>query len=397
MAINFMDDVQISTVLNAVVAQAVGKAALATVDTKDFVAVAKIGLEAGYDKLATAISQVLSRTIYSNRPYSRQFKILDTDTLQYGNHVRKVQFIDSDWDDNQAYELTDGQSIDPWEVQKPKAVQTNWYGKVTAQRWVTIYQDQLREAMKGPAEFGSFFSALTTNVQDQIEQKSEETERMTLANLIGGTVQNGVTTQIVHLVTEYNVAIGSPSPALTLTDLLSPPMYADFARWIYGRMETASKALRNRTVLYHQNPTAASPVSGYVSRHTPLTDQRLVIYGPFFDRVKSNVLSTTFNESDLSMIPHEEVTFWQNPSNPAALNLDVSFTKNDGTIDTDTFSTSLVLACLFDREAAGVTLVGEGSSVSPYNPRGKYYNMFFDFENRYYNDNFENAIVFMLD
>lgn len=397
MAINFLDDVQISTVLNAVVAQAVGKQALATVNTKDFVAVAKIGLEAGYDKLATAISQVLSRTIYSNRPYSRQLKILDSDTLQYGNHVRKVQFIDTDWSDNEAYKLTDGQSVDPWTVQKPKAVQTNFYGKVTAQRWVTIYQDQLREAMKGPAEFGTFFSALMTNVQDQIEQKSEEVERMTLANLIGGTIGNGIATQNVKLVTEYNAAIGSPSPALTLTDLLAPPMYADFARWIYGRMETASKALRNRTVLYHQNPTAASPVSGYVSRHTPLQDQKLVIYGPFFDRVKSNVLSTTFNESDLRLIEHEEVTFWQNPNSPDSININASFTKTDGTIDNAAFNSALVLAVLFDREAAGVTLVGEGSSVSPYNPRGKYYNMFFDFESRYYNDNFENCIVFTLD
>lgn len=397
MAINFMDDVQISTVLNAIVSQATGKAVPATVDTKDFVAVAKIGLEAGYDKLVTAISQVLSRTIYSNRPYDRQLRILDADTLQYGNHVRKIQFIDTDWDDNEAYKLTDGSSVDPWEVQKPKAVQTNWYGKVTAQRWITIYQDQLREAMKGPQEFGTFFSALMTHTQNQIEQKAEELERMTLANLIGGTVQGGTTEQTVHLVTEYNAAIGSPSPALTLTDLLAPPMYADFARWIYGRMETASKALRNRTVLYHQNPTAASPVSGYVSRHTPLRDQKLVIYGPFFDRVKSNVLSTTFNESDLRLIEHEEVTFWQNPQSPETIDIDASFTKNDGTIDTDPFQSDEVLAVLFDREAAGVTLVGEGSSASPYNPRGKYYNLFFDFETRYYNDNFENCLVFVLD
>ena len=43
------------------------------------------------------------------------------------------------------------------------------------------------------------------------------------------------------------------------------------------------------------------------------------------------------------------------------------------------------------------TLIGEEMSSSPYNNRGKYYNIFFDFETRYYNDNFENAIVFGLD
>lgn len=398
MAINFLDTVQISTVLNAIVAQAAGKAALAQVDTKDFVAVAKIGLEAGYDKLLTAISQVLSRTIYSNRPYTRQLRLLETDTLQYGNHVRKIQFIDSDWEDNEAYKLTNGYSKDPWEVKKPQAVQTNFYGKVTAQRFVTVYRQQLKEAMKGPEEFGSFFSALMTQMQNEIEQSREETARMTLANLIGGTLTIGATntSQVVHLVTEYNAAIGSPSPALTLSDLSAPPYFADFARWIMGKIKTTSKALRNRGVLFHQNPTAASPNSGYVSRHTPVQDQRLVLYGPFFDRVESNVLSTTFNEDDLKLMEREEVTFWQNPASPASINIDASFTKTDGTIDDVAVNTNLVLGVLFDREAAGVTQIGEEMTTSPYNNRGKYYNIFFDFETRYYNDNFENAVVFAL-
>lgn len=397
MAINFLDTVQISTVLNAVVEQAVGKAALATVNTSDFVAVAKIGLEAGYDKLATAISQVLSRTIYSNRPYNRQLRLLETDSLQYGNHVRKIQFIDSEWEDNEAYKLTDGQSVDPWEVKKPQAVQENFYGKTTAQRFITIYRDQLREAMQGPGEFGRFFSALMTQMQNEIEQSREETARMTLANLIGGTMMIGAQTpQVVHLVTEYNAAIGSPSPALTLSDLSTPTYFADFARWICGRIKTASKALRDRNVLYHQNPTSASPNSGYVAKHTPVQDQKLVVYGPFFDRVQSNVLSMTFNEGDLAMMEREEVTFWQNPLSPQTIDLGVTYTDVDGSIVTATLNNSTVLGILFDKEAAGITLIGEEMTTSPYNNRGKYYNIFFDFETRYYNDNFENAIVFSL-
>ena len=397
MAINFLDTAQISTVLNAVVAQAAGKSALAQVDTKDFVAVAKIGLEAGYDKLATAISQVLSRTIYSNRPYDAQLRILDTDTLQYGNHVRKIQFIDTDWDDNEAYKLTDGQSVDPWVVNKPKAVQTNFYGTVTAQRHYTIYRDQLRQAMQGPAEFGRFFAAVMTHMQNEIEQKTEETKRMTLVNLIGGTAGNGIASQIVHLVTEYNAEIGSPSPALTLADLQSPPYFMDFARWIFGRIDTLTKSLRNRSVLHHQNPTNASPNAGYVSRHTPLADQKLVLYGPFFDRVKSNVLSTTFNEGDLKLIEHEEVTFWQNPNSPLDINVNASYTDSAGALQTVAFTASTILGVLFDREAAGVTLVGEEMSTSPYNNAGKYYNIYYDFENRYYNDNYENCVILSLD
>lgn len=397
MAINFFDTVQISTVLNAIVAQAAGASALAQVDTKDFVAVAKVGLEAGYDKLSTAISQLLTRTIYSNRPYSEKLKIMDVDQFQYGNHIRKIQFLDSDWEDNDAYKLTNGQSIDAWEVRKPQAVQTNFYGTITAERWVTIYRDQLRQAMTGPQEFGSFFSALMTNLQDQVVMKNEECKRMTLCNLIGGTIGNGITSQNIKLVTEYNAAIGSPSPALTLTDLLDPQYFPDFARWIFGRVATAVRAMSDRTVLFHQNPTNATPVGGNVHRHTPAQDLNMVLYAPFFDRIDSNVLSTTFNDEYLKLTRHEFVNYWQNASSPESIYIDASFTKNDGTIDNAVFNSDLVLGVLFDREAAGVSLIGDDAADSVYNARGKYYNHFVSFESRYYNDNFENCIVLTLD
>lgn len=397
MAINFMDTVQIQTVLNAIVKQAAGQNALAGVNTKDFVAVAKVGLEAGYDKLVTAMSQLLSRTIYSNRPYSEKLRLMDTDTMQYGNHVRKIQFLDSDWEDNEAYKLTDGQSVDMYEVHKPKAFQDNFYGTVTAQRIATVYRDQLRQAMRGPEEFGTYYAALMTNLQDQISMKTESLKRSTLANLIGGTVTGGAAAQTIHLVTEYNAAIGSPSPALTLADLQAPDKFPDFARWIFGRLATLSKALTDRTVLFHQNPTAASPVSGYIHRHTPAGDQNIVLYSPFFDRVDANVLSTSFNDEYLKLARHEFVNFWQNPQTPQGINVECSWTKNDGTVDTAVYNSSTVLGIVFDREAAGVTLVGDELATTPYNARGKYWNIIADFEARYYNDNFENAVVLVLD
>lgn len=397
MAINTFDTVQISTILNDIVEQAAGKGSLAQIDTKDFVAVARVGLQAGYDKLNTAISQLLSRTIYSNRPYSEKLRLMDVDNFQYGNHVRKIQFLDSDWEDNDAYKLTDGQSVDAWEVKKPKAFQDNFYGAVTAMRWVTVYRDQLKQAMTGPQEFGNFFAALMTNLQDQIVMKNEETKRATLANLIGGTLSSGVPTQTIYLVSEYNAAIGSPSPALTLADLLDPQHFEDFARFCFSRITAVSRAMTDRTVLFHQNPTSASPVSGYVHRHTPVQDQRLVLLAPFFDRVNTNVLSTTFNDEYLKLIPHEFVNYWQAASDPTDLYVDASYTDNAGAIQHAVVNKKTVLGVLFDREAAGVTLIGDDEMDSVYNARGKYYNHFASFESRYYNDNFENAVVFVLE
>lgn len=397
MAVNTLTFNQLSTVLNAIVTQATGQAQPAAVNTSDFVSLARIGLQTGYDPLATAISQVMSKTIFSSRVYNRKLRFLEADAQRYGNHIRKLQEIDDTWVNDDRLTLVDGQSKDQYEVKKPKIVQTNFYGANVYEKFKTFYKDQLDSAFRSPEEFGTFLSMYVTNAQNQIEQAHEETARYTMLNLIGGTINGNNSPQIVHLVTEYNAAIGSPSPALTLNDLITPAAFPDFARWIFGRMKTASRALENRTVIYHTNPTTATPVSGYIPRHTPVQDQRLILYAPLFDRIDANVLSVTFNDEYLTLLPHEFVSYWQNPNGPETINIDAGYTDTAGAIQHAVVNNSIVLGILFDQEAAGYTVVNEWSQPTPMNARGGYYNQFWHFTDRYWNDNSENAIVFCLD
>lgn len=394
MAVNTMTVNQLSTVLNAIVNQARGAAGLSAVNTGDFVSVAKAGLEVGYDPLVTAISQVLSRTIFSNRPYNRKLRVLEADAMRYGNHARKLQVIDQPFVDDDRTKLVDGSSIDPWEVKKPSVYQTNFYGINQYEKFITIYKDQLNVAFTGPGEFNQFISMVMQNVQDQLEQAYEETARATLCNLIGGTASTGVATQQVHLVTEYNTEIGG---TYTLAQLMEPDRFADFARWIFARIKTLSKSLENRSVIYHQNPTTATPVAGNISRHTPVEDQRLVLYEPFFNRVNANVLSVSFSDRYLKTIPYEGVTFWQNIGSPQSINISAGYTDTAGAVQTATFNNATVLGILFDRDAAGYTPVNQWQAASPLNPRGGYTNIFWHVSTRYWNDNSENAVVLLLD
>ena len=99
MAANALTYNAIGTILSQVVSQATGQAAIMPTNTSEFITVANTGLQAGYDNLMGAISQVLSRTIISNRPYARHFKGLESDTIRWGNHVRKISYVDRDWED----------------------------------------------------------------------------------------------------------------------------------------------------------------------------------------------------------------------------------------------------------------------------------------------------------
>ena len=101
---------QIYTIINAINAQAKTGGALTAVDTSSFTAVAQTLLLSGYDNLISAISQVLSQTIFSHRPYTAILDILNADAQRYGNHVRKIVPLDWDAEADDRLPLTDGQS-----------------------------------------------------------------------------------------------------------------------------------------------------------------------------------------------------------------------------------------------------------------------------------------------
>ena len=140
---NILEQNQIYTILNAINAQAKTGGSLTAVDTSSFVTVAQTALLSGYDNLMGAISQVLSGTIFSHRPYDAILDILYADEKRYGNHVRKIVPLDFNAEADGRLPLTDGESVDPWIINKPKAVQFNFYGQEMYQRHYTVPKDQL--------------------------------------------------------------------------------------------------------------------------------------------------------------------------------------------------------------------------------------------------------------
>ena len=112
MAANVLTYNAIGQILNQIVTQATGKAQITPTSTSEFTAVAQTGLLAGYDNLMGAISQVLSRTIICTRPYYRKFQGLEADNIRYGNHVRKINYVDREWEDGSRLPLTTGVTVD---------------------------------------------------------------------------------------------------------------------------------------------------------------------------------------------------------------------------------------------------------------------------------------------
>lgn len=407
MAVNDMTIEQISTVLNAVVKQATGRNPdLDTTNTKNFITVAQNLLKTGYDPVMSAISQVLTRTIFAIRPYRAKFGGLYKDAQRWGNHVRKINYLDSDFEDDDRLPLTDGQAVDPWIINKPKVLQTNYYGEVAYQRHVTIFRDQLDTAMTSPSEFASFISGVMSNINDQIEQANEELDRSVIANFIGAkyTSDSG---NVIHLVTEYNDFLGleddptADPPVVnryTSVTIRDPEVYSDFIRWVYSRVKNLTDLMAERSVKFHVLPEDGSGNKLPLLRHTPADRLKMYLYSPVENQITARVLSDLYHDDKLQFSDHERVTYWQNIDHPDSINVDAVYYKAaDGSTDnTGGIVLNDIFGVLFDEDTLGVTNVNEWSQTTPLNPRGGYYNVFWHWTRRYWTDMTENGLILML-
>lgn len=393
---------QLSTVLTDIVSQATGQKALAPVNTDSFISVATTALKAGYDPLTTAISQVLSKTIFSVRPYTRKFKGLNVSNQRYGNHVRKLLTIDKPFEDDDRFTLTDEQSIDQYVVNKPKVLQTNFYGANQYQKSVTIYKDQLDCAFSSPDEFGSFVSMVMQNASDMIEQAHEETARATIGNLIAGifameTEENSETgmarangqKRAVNLIKLYNQETGKN---LAVADAFKAENFEGFVKFTFSTINTIADLMTDRNTLF------CSQLTDYpILRHTPKDRMKFYLNTDMVNKINSEVYSTVFNPDFLKMVDFETVNYWQSALSPSSVNVKPTVLKTDGTlISTTNVQLSKVVGVLFDEEAAGYTTVNQWSQPSPFNARGGYYNQFWHFTDRYWNDFTENAVIFYM-
>ena len=375
--------------LNAIISQATGKTNITAINN-NFVSVATTALGIAQDDLLNAISQVISRTIFSIRPYNRKFAGLFVDNMKWGNHVRKINIGDKDFEANVSYDLVDGQSIDADIVSKPDILQTNFYGQCVYSKHYTIFRDQLNIALQNEAEFERFYTMLVQNTMDMIEQCHENTARATICNLIGGKVK-GDTSNVIHLVTEYNDVTGLELDSDTVK---KPENFVPFYKWAFSRIKTISGLMTERSLQYHINITGHN-----IMRHTPVQNQRLYLYTPEMNNVESTIFSSVFNEQYLKMMDYEGVNFWQSIQTPMGINVQARYMLPSGIITPDSTgtATSNIFGVLMDEEAAGITTYGTRTATTPYNARGEYTNVWFHFNDRYWNDFTENAVVFLLD
>lgn len=390
MAVNTMGFEQAASLLTAITSQATGTAVLAPTDLTSFVTVGQKALSAGYEPLLGAISQVVGKTIYSSRAYEdSEFKTLSVTSQYYGGITRKLKTASLPVENSSQFALTDNTSIDMYTIRKQPVLELNFYGADEYQYHRTIYKDQVNSAFHGPQEFGDFMTMLATEAADDLTQNRESMARACINNFITGKLDasNGV----IHLLTEYNAKTGL---SLTATTVFDPANYPAFVKWMFARVEELSNMMSKRNNLYQIN------VTGYdIKHHTPRSRQKFYINAGVMSEITDRVLADTYHNNFLSLATTEKISYWQSPNAPTSVQAKPIYLQTNGTVAAaaGNVSSSVIYGVIIDEEAAGLTLLNEEMTVTPYNSRGKYWNVWSTGTWKWWNDFNEKGIVLCLD
>ena len=387
------------TLMTNIVAQATGSTSISVTDTTSFVSAGELALRTGADNVMNAISTVISRTIESVRPYRRRFDILETTPERWGGQIRKVvplymgfeETTDSNTIQNPTT-LANGNTVDMFTINAPKAIQLNFYGSQKLQKSITRFRDQLDMAFHNEQEFLAFMDAIMTEYSNEIELMIENRARLVVNNFIAGNIDMGGA-NVIDLVAGFNAKYGS-SPAKSRQECLST--YVEpFMKYVASQIKLYSSRLEDMSTLYHANLTGYQPIM----RHTPKARQKMLMYNPVFLEAEAEVYSGLFNPQYLEIGDFEGVNFWQNPNDPSKISclpnkLDVATGKSVDAAATVT--EDFVLGILFDEEALGILPQFDYASTTPFNSKGGYWNLFSHWKFQNYVDYTENSVIFIL-
>ena len=385
---------QIFGIVNEVAAQAMGNKTMAVVDNSGLVALGNTVLSSNDTKnnFINALTDRIGRTIVSFRAYHSHFPDFERDSIEWGNILQKLKIGMPNAEEDQSYNLADGTSVDMYKINKAKVNQLLFSTETPWQTHITVHLDELEKAFVDYSAMGAFISGMFGEVQNRIELAMENLSIDCVNNYMAEMIKRKVQrpSRVINLVTDYNTAMGLATvDALKPQDALNTPAFLEY---VVRRINTISSTMEYMTSgMFNDTAFAGGDTQNDIySRHTPKSEQRMMLYIDLVNSLKTNVNSKAFNMKEVAIdLPFKTVPFWQSIKTPDGINVKPA---SGGTAIVQ----SSVMGILFDREAMGTFKKKYSSLTSPINAAGKYYNVFYHMIEMYYNDLTENAVVFLL-
>lgn len=372
---------QIYDLCNQIFQQMTGRTDIEAVDSASLVAMGNEVSNLGKNDLwLNTLARRIGLTIDSYRVYRNRFSDLYRTQVEWGALVQKltVEMPDAVADDMYKVGQMNGQALDHYIINNPKAKQKIFDKETPYSFFITMQEKMLTEAFLNAGAMSSFVNQVFGKVQNKIEVVLEDLARVALVNMMC----NLSTKQEIKLVTLYNSKTGSNlNPQTALFD-------PAFMRFAIGMMNNIASKLETMSVLFNTD--------GY-DRFTPKSEQRFYVLADFITQLETVVQYAAFNPQYVNKSVDIAVPYWQGVKEGDDINDIAVLSKVIGKVDSKVDKTiENVVGVLFDREAIGTFRQEEKVLTTPVNARGAYYNTFWHEKQMWFNDMSENAVIFTL-
>lgn len=397
-----MEVKQIYTLINSVSKEVLGKTDIVQEDLTGIVDLGKeVFNQSAVDNYVKSLVNHIGKVIFVNRPYAGKVPSVLMDAWEFGSVLEKISADVPEAEENDTWNLTDGQSYDQDVFHKPTVTAKFFNSKVTFEVPVSITERQVKESFSNAAQLNGFISMIYAAVEKSMTIKADALIMRTINNMIAETVladaqafgataagamtgadlSSASTARCVNLLKLYNDKTGA-STKLTAAKAITDPDFIRFASYVMG---TYADRLQSISTVFNV---------GGKERFTPKDMLHVVLLSDFAKAAQTYLYSDTFNRGDVLLPQAETVPFWQG----SGQNYEFASTGHINIKESGGKAVEIlgVLGVMFDRDALGVCNLDRRVTTN-YNAKAEFFNNYYKFDAGYFNDTNENFVVFFIE
>ena len=385
-----MEVKQIYQLVNEATAEVLGQSGLLAEDLSNIVDVGTaIANATAYDNYVKALVNRIGRTIFVTRKYKGTIPNVIFDGWEYGSIMQKIAGALPEAQENETWDLQDGESYDPNVFKKPQVSVKFFNKRWTFEVQLSVTDEQVKESFLSKEQLNNFIDMLFNDVDKSIEVKIDSLVMRTLNGAIVETVNasfgandygNGTHVKARNLLYEYNTANNT---SYTAKEFLSTPACIRFAS---VEIQKVAERMKKMSTLFNVGGTA---------KFTPRDMLRIVLHSDFDANAKVYLYGDTFHEEMVKLPEADTVPYWQGTGTDYDLDDTATIKAKLPTDNTKSVEVEGIIGLLFDRDALGVVNY-KRYTTSNYNGKAEFTNFWHKLFAGQFIDLNENIVVFFL-
>lgn len=374
---------QLKDIVNGVTSEVLGKEDVVAEDLSNLVDIGNEIVDSeNVDNYVKKLIDRIGKVVFVNRLYAGGVPSVLMDSWEFGSIVEKISADMPDADENDSWNLQDGQSYSQDTFYQPKVSAKFFNSKVTFDVKLSFTTEQVKESFANVNELNAFLSMLETGVENSMTVKLDGLIMRTINSMTAQTLNGGQAMQKVNLLDQYNTANGT---TLTANKALRDKEFLKFASLVIKQYQAR---ITTMSTLFNQ---------GSKARFTNTNDVHTVLLSDFADTADVYLMSDTVHNDTVALPSHETVPYWQGSGTAYGFNdistIDVKIDAGNKT--PKEVKQSGILGVMFDTNALGVSNLNQRTTTA-YNARAEFYTNFYKMDAGYFNDLNENFIVFYI-